>query len=82
MNSAMNSLYAARRRPQPHHDGLSLGATCSGSAGWCFLILASWLWQGLAGLFARRFHRDDASAGLRRRLLNPIIGSLMSRSCG
>jgi phosphate transport system permease protein len=76
MNSAMNSLYARRRRRNLVMMGLSLGATLFG-LGWLVLILGELLWQGLAGLSLAVFTEMTPPPGSDGGLLNPIIGSLM-----
>ena len=52
--SAMNPLYAARRRRNKIAMALSLGATLLG-LGWLVLILGVLLWEGLSGLSLRVF---------------------------
>jgi phosphate transport system permease protein len=76
MSSAMNRLYAGRRRRNLIMMGLSLGATLFG-LGWLVLILGELLWQGLAGLSLAVFTEMTPPPGSDGGLLNPIIGSLM-----
>jgi phosphate transport system permease protein len=76
MNSAMNSLYAGRRRRNLVMMSLSLGATLFG-LGWLVLILGELLWQGLSGLSLAVFTEMTPPPGSDGGLLNPIIGSLM-----
>jgi phosphate transport system permease protein len=76
MSSAMNRLYAGRRRRNLIMMSLSLGATLFG-LGWLVLILGELLWQGLAGLSLAVFTEMTPPPGSDGGLLNPIIGSLM-----
>ena len=76
MTSAMNSLYAARRRRNLIMMTLSLGATLLG-LGWLVLILGELLWQGLSGLSLAVFTQMTPPPGSDGGLLNPIIGSLI-----
>jgi phosphate transport system permease protein len=76
MTSAMNSLYAARRRRNIIMMTLSLGATLLG-LGWLVLILGELLWQGLSGLSLAVFTQMTPPPGSDGGLLNPIIGSLI-----
>jgi phosphate transport system permease protein len=76
MTSAMNSLYAGRRRRNIIMMSLSLGATLFG-LGWLVLILGELLWQGLSGLSLAVFTQMTPPPGADGGLLNPIIGSLM-----
>jgi phosphate transport system permease protein len=76
MTSAMNSLYAGRRRRNLLMMGLSLGATLFG-LGWLVLILGELLFQGLSGLSLAVFTEMTPPPGSAGGLLNPIIGSLM-----
>jgi phosphate transport system permease protein len=76
MTSAMNSLYAARRRRNIIMMSLSLGATLLG-LGWLVLILGELLWQGLSGLSLAVFTQMTPPPGAAGGLLNPILGSLI-----
>jgi phosphate transport system permease protein len=76
MTSAMNSLYAARRRRNIIMMTLSLGATLLG-LGWLVLILGELVWQGLSGLSLAVFTQMTPPPGSDGGLLNPIIGSLI-----
>jgi phosphate transport system permease protein len=76
MTSAMNSLYAARRRRNIIMMTLSLGATLLG-LGWLVLILGELLWQGLSGLSLAVFTEMTPPPGSDGGLLNPILGSLI-----
>jgi phosphate transport system permease protein len=76
MTSAMNSLYAARRRRNIIMMSLSLGATLLG-LGWLVLILGELLWQGVSGLSLAVFTEMTPPPGSAGGLLNPILGSLI-----
>jgi phosphate transport system permease protein len=76
MTSAMNSLYAGRRRRNVIMMSLSLAATLFG-LGWLVLILGELLWQGLSGLSLAVFTEMTPPPGSDGGLLNPIVGSLM-----
>jgi phosphate transport system permease protein len=76
MNSAMNSLYARRRRRNLVMMSLSLGATLFG-LGWLVVILGELLFQGFAGLSLAVFTEMTPPPGSDGGLLNPIMGSLI-----
>jgi phosphate transport system permease protein len=76
MTSAMNSLYAGRRRRNIVMMSLSLGATLFG-LGWLVLVLGTLLWEGFSGLSLAVFTQMTPPPGSDGGLLNPIIGSLM-----
>jgi phosphate transport system permease protein len=76
MTSAMNSLYAGRRRRNVIMMSLSLGATLFG-LGWLVLVLGTLLWEGFSGLSLAVFTEMTPPPGSDGGLLNPIIGSLM-----
>ena len=65
--SAMNSLYAARRRRNGIIDEPFASVATLLGLGWLVLILGELLWQGFSAAFARGLHRDDAAARRRRR---------------
>ena len=75
-NSAMNGLYAARRRRNGIMMTLSVGATLLG-LGWLVVILGELFWQGFSGLSLAVFTEMTPPPGSDGGLLNPIIGSLI-----
>ena len=76
MTSAMNRIYAARRRRNGIAMVLSLTATAFG-LGWLVLILGELLWNGLSGLSLSVFAEMTPPPGAAGGLLNPIMGSLI-----
>jgi phosphate transport system permease protein len=76
MTSAMNRIYAARRRRNGIAMVLSLTATAFG-LGWLVLILGELLWNGLSGLSLSVFTEMTPPPGAAGGLLNPIMGSLI-----
>jgi phosphate transport system permease protein len=76
MTSAVNRIYAARRRRNGIAMVLSLTATAFG-LGWLVLILGELLWNGLSGLSLSVFTEMTPPPGAAGGLLNPIMGSLI-----
>jgi len=76
MDSAMDRLYAARRRRNVIAMGLSFAATAFG-LGWLVLILGVLVWEGFSGLSLQVFTEMTPPPGSAGGLLNPIMGSLI-----
>ena len=79
--AAALQMQAARRRRSRVWLTLCVAATAFGMA-WLVLILASLLWNGLAGLSVAVFTQNTPPPGSAGGLLNAIVGSLLMTGIG